>query len=244
MPKISKADFIAIAGLILSVVGVLPFFEINVKTISDLLGSMSGKTVFLTISLLIFAIGLFLKWRERKVTPGNVERKIDQWLQNFRILHAPFDYEPWHFTLSVTFLNQRLFIGRPKSFGGRYIELQLRTVGVNPDHRKAFDAMSKDEKGRFYGQLSLEISRARMLFEGNADLSDITIRKQLPITNDLGEYDVIDGLYQIHQSARVVWTTTALRLADSPVLKQPEETKPSTPPLPKSDTGAPEQSQA
>ena len=226
-----------------AIVGFAAFFKIDAQSVSSEVSAMSARTIVLILSGLAFVTGLILKWMEKNVTTRNVEGKIRKWLDNFKILHGVYDYEPWHFTLAVTFFNQRMFIGRPRTQSGRYIVIQLRTTGVMPEHRKAFDAMSKSEKSEFYGQLALETARARISFTANDQLSDISINKSLPITSKLTESDIIDGLSQVYQSGVVIWNTIALRLSESPVLKQLSPATDSTLPLPIPDTEEPGQSQ-
>lgn len=215
MPKLD--NFLTCGGAVLAA---FAFFRIDAIAISDSLSAMSGLTALLIVGLVICAVGLFLKWREKKVTPRNVRQKIRQWLDTFNLEHGKFDYEPWYFTFKVTFSNQPIFVGRPRTLAGRYIEIQLRTNGVMPDHRKAFDAMSQSEKSQFYGQLALETAKSRISFNANPELSDIIINKHFPITNNLTESDIINGLTQVYQSGVIIWNTIALRLSESPILKQ------------------------
>ena len=73
--------------------------------------------------------------------------------------------------------------------------------------------VSESNKSQFYGQLALETARARISFNGNAQLSDIIISKHFPTTNELSESAIIEGLTQVWQSTVVVWNTIALRLS-------------------------------
>src|ERR1700682_4547443 len=208
-------------GVIGTAFGILSSFRIDVISTWETLGNMSGRAVFLIIAVVLLASGLFLKWRETKVTPRNVQHKIRQWLDTFKIQHGVYDFEPWHFTITLRFYNLPMYIGRPKTLAGRYIVLQARIIGVLPEDRAAFEALSTEEMSEFYSHLALETARARISFNANHDLSDVTINKQIPITNRLSESDIIESLNDIYLSAVVIWNTTALRLSESPKLTQP-----------------------
>jgi hypothetical protein len=80
--------------------------------------------------------------------------------------------------------------------------------------------VSESDKSQFYGQLALETARARISFNANAQLSDIIISKHFPITNELSESAIIEGLTQVWQSAVVIWNTIALWLSESPEIVQ------------------------
>jgi hypothetical protein len=231
-----------------AILGFITFFKNDFPDFWNQLSNMSGRAMLLTISTIAVLIGLVLKWREKKVTPRNVQQKIRQWLDAFNLEHGIFNYPQWYFTFVVTFHGQRIFVGRPRLLYGRYITIELRTTGVLEEHRAAFDALSQSERAQFYGQLAVETARARISFNANQELSDISIYKQLPITDDLTESKFIDGLTQIYQSGVIIWNTIALRLSEIPVLRQvsltPGAEGPSGPtgptqPLPTHGTAAP-----
>lgn len=117
-------------GTIASLIAIPCFFRIDAITIWNWTADMSGRAVFLALSLLILATGLFLRWRAQRVTPKNIQFKIREWLDTFNLAHRLHDFEPWHFTLVVTYNNFPIFVGRPKVLGGRYIVVQARTQGV------------------------------------------------------------------------------------------------------------------
>jgi len=217
-----------------SLLGILACFRIDGISFWNALGDMNGRTVFLTGSLLILAVGLFLKWRETKVTPRNVQHKIRQWLDTFNLSHRVHNFAPWHFTLVVTFNDLPMFIGRPKILAGRYILIQARIRGVIEENMSAFERLSQSERSQFYRELALETARARISFNWE-DLTNITINRYIPITDRLSESEVIETLNDIYLSAVVIWNTTALRLSESPRLTQPPLAP--APTLPSGPTG-------
>lgn len=229
-----KGKLAAIGGFIGFVLTVLPFFEIYAK---DVLQAMTAHYIWgvgALVSLAVFVWGV-VQWRNTsRVTIRNVQDKIKQWLDTFKIQHAPYDFEHWHFTRTLTY-GIPMFIGRPKIYAGRYIIIQADIKGVLPEDRVAFEALTGEQMFQFYGHLALETARARISFSSNDDLSAVSIRKQLPITDQLSESDIIESLNEIYQSAVIIWNTTALRLSKNPRLTQP--TKSESPALASGPTG-------
>lgn len=233
MSKLSKADWIALAGIVLSIVGVLPFFKIDVGTISDLFDAMSGKAWFLTFSLLILAIGLFLKWRERKVTPRNVRAKVRGWLDAFQILAAPLPIPNTYFVWRAT-LHSRLevWVGRTHALPG-YITI-VASVGTQAQSQ-AFNALAPNKKNEFWRNLFVEISRSRIAITRNPNDPDrfgtLTIEKLLPITHDLSESMLIETLREIDFDAYMLFWTVEFLLDTTvapPLLTSQTETPPAS----------------
>jgi hypothetical protein len=138
--------------------------------------------------------------------------------------------------------------------GGDYLLLQGRIIGVSAQHRGAFDALSQPERDKFYGQLALEIAKAKILFNSDISLDHVSVEKWIPITSKLTASDLVEGINDIRFSADIIWNTIALRLGERLQLTQESPTgpagptgpsaSPSTQPSSTRDTGASRPSQA
>ena len=231
MPKWDK--FILWTGAICSPLGILACFRIDAISAWDKLGKMNGRQVFLVISLTLLAVGLVLRWLDKRVTPRNVQRKIQHWLHAFGVLHKTHQFEPWHFTYVVWCRGVRIFIGRPKALEGRYIAMEARITAVLPEHKAAYEAMNAPDRAQFYSALALETAKARIALNWRR-IDDISVGRWIPITNQLTESEIIESLNEIQMSATVIWNATTLWLGHSTDLAQvsaaEEETE--TPALP------------
>ena len=216
-----KPKLAVFGGLLGWLFTLLEFFGVNAETLGR---TMTAHYLLLVATLVFFGIfltGIYFWFKSARITPENVHLRIRQWLDTFNIGHRVVSWDAWHFRVDVVMQGTTIFVGRPKEFGGRYLLLEVRGFGVLPEHRAAFDALTGEEKARFYRELILEIARARILHSADDDLSNVSVFKQLPITAKLNEADFISSLLEVSQSAAVIWNTISLRLSDKPKLKQP-----------------------
>src|SRR5436853_5631770 len=93
-----KAIGATIGGLICFVITVLSFFEIYAK---DVLRAVTAHYIWgigAILSLSVFAWGIYAWWQNTRITPGNVQTKIREWLDTFNLSHRVHNFEPWYFT--------------------------------------------------------------------------------------------------------------------------------------------------
>jgi len=114
MPKWLNT-LIIVAGGIATALGLLQFFGIDAGFLWKESQNMSGRFVFLLISVIVLIVGLYLKIRRSYITPANVRSKVREWLDAFgysyQVVHGEETVD-WGF--GVTLQNPLVFVARPK----------------------------------------------------------------------------------------------------------------------------------
>src|SRR5438445_8789076 len=88
--------------------------------------------LFLCGGFAFAGFGLYRTYRPR-VTTGNIEHKVREWLLAVHLVPTEHDYKPWHFTFVVMFRGYRVFVGRPKTMSGRFLQIEARITPVPPE---------------------------------------------------------------------------------------------------------------
>lgn len=218
MPK-NWDKFILWTGAIGSLLGILACFRIDAISTWDKLGKMNGRQVFLAISLTLLAVGLVLRWLDKRVTPRNVHHKIDQWLHTFQLNHREQSFEQWHFLYVVTFQGVEVFIGRPRNMFGRYLSIQARVRPLTNEQRTGFEGLNPQMRREFYTALALETAKARIQLKGET-LDNLSIDRLIPITNQLSELEILESVNEMQMSVVVIQNTLMLWLSPNPNLAQ------------------------
>lgn len=227
LPKIST-----FGGFVGWVVGMLAFFGVDAKMVGQ---QMTSHYLFLVTSLSCFTIcvaGIYYWWKSTRITPGNVQARVREWLDAFSFEHgiAP-EWHAWHFGYRVRLPGgPSLSIARVKSRGDSLLFLGQITA-VNPYDRAAYDALTNGERDKLFYQLRLETSRANFFFNSDATLDQVTFERWVPITSKLTAASFIEIINQMYFSANIIWSTISLRVGGTPALALP-----STPPGKKGPT--------
>jgi len=204
----------AIGGFLGWLVAMLVFFGIDAKTIGKAWQAMSTHYVFAILAaafFLIFVTASYYLWQSSRITPENVEPRIREWLDAFSLGIRRLTEPAHHFAYEVTaHTGIPLVVLRTRDHP-RYISL-ISTVGLGPNHKVLFDKLSEPDKTRFRNELVLEAAKAKIGYQTDSTFEKITIEKRLPITRDLTEANLIDGIGEIHFSALVIINTIGLAL--------------------------------
>jgi hypothetical protein len=214
MPKWLN-NLIIVAGGIATAFSLLQFFGIDAAFLWKESQSMSGRFVFLLISLTLLLVGLYLKIRRSYITPANVRSRIREWLDAFGYSYQVVPWETWHWGFGVTTQNLLVFVARTKGHSDHLV-FTTTIAPMTTEQRETFNALSEAEKEKFYRQLALETAKAKIRFFSDASLSEVRIDKGIPITSKLAAADVIDAISEIYFSATIIWNTIAFHLGGRP----------------------------
>ncbi|MGH8092111.1 MAG: DUF2299 family protein [Chthoniobacterales bacterium] len=211
------AIVLTIGSFLAWIITMLAFFGIDAKSIKD---QMTSHYIFLVSAVTFFCMfvwGISLVRKSLRFTPQNAERKIRGWLDNFGYSHRLSPWEPWYFGLEVT-LNRGplLFIARPRARADQLLFLGKITA-IAPQQRAAFTALSELEKEKFYSQVRLETARAKIIFNSDPLLDQVSIEKWVPITPKFTASALIEAVNEVYFSANIIWSTITLRLGLPPL---------------------------
>lgn len=184
------ANIVSFLGAVCTALGLLPFFGIDGNWIWNQLTSMNGAKLFLVVSVLVLLTGLYLKWREKRVTPKNIQFKVRDWCDAFRLrvgmLDRPGTYFGWEITLSSGVI---VWVLRTHAHD-RY--LTFATNATPEDQRAIFSKLDEDRQADFWRGLILETTRSRIeISRPPNNQFGILVHEFVPITPDLSEADVI-----------------------------------------------------
>jgi len=154
------------------------------------------------------------------ITSDNVQNRVRQWIDSFRVEHNVVSWPQWHFGYRVNFGRVRVFVVRTTAHSD-YLTLIARIGGIPATQRGTFERLTPQERTQFFGELALETAKAKIEFNADSSLAVIQIEKRIQITPELTESDLIEGLKEINFSATIIWSTIALRLGQRPELPPP-----------------------
>jgi hypothetical protein len=227
-----KPKLLAIIGFIGTVFGILQFFGVSAKEIGEF---MTANYLWLAVaagSFALFIWGCYAWWKSSRVTLENVHVKVKEWIDTFSLSRSVMQWEPWHFRYDVMFWGHTIFVGRPKATGGHYLQVELRTTGVLPQHAQTFADLTPFARMQFESQIALETARARVHFtRWTPDYSDVSLMARIPISSRLSATDLINALHEVHSGAVIVWNAIALEL-DRPTPPSLAVDKEASPPKP------------
>jgi hypothetical protein len=195
-------------------VAILGFFGVDANALRTAVQGMRAHSVFLVlsfVSLIIFITGLYLLRKRSQITPENVEPRIREWLDAFSLGTRVLSEPAHHFAFEVrAHTGIPLVVLRTREHP-RYITLISR-IGLGSEHRDLLNKLSKSDRARFGHELVLEAAKSKIGYQADSTFEDVTIQKRLPITSDLSEANLIDGISEIHFSALVIMNKIALIL--------------------------------
>jgi len=223
MPKWLNT-IIIVAGVIATVFSLLQFFGIDAGFLWKESQNMSGRFVFLLISVTVLLVGVCLKIRRSYITPANVRSRVREWLDAFGYSYQVVPWDQWHWGFGVTLQDLVIFVARTKGHSDHLV-FTTTIAPMTAEQRESFNALSGPEKEKFYRQLALETAKAKIRFYSDPSLSEVRIEKGIPITSKLAAADVVDGISEIYFSATIIWNTIAFHLGG-----RPEHTPPSSTP--------------
>lgn len=223
-----KPKVVTIGSFLGFVITILGFWGVTAKEVGEFMTAHYLWLLGALASFTVFVWGIYLWWKSSRVRPDNVQARLRQWLDYYGLAHRVVPWESWHFGFEVTHPRQPvMFVYRQKGYGD-YLAFQARITGITPEQRSAYNALTPEERIRFYAELSLEVARAEITFSSEQELATVTIEKWIPITPRLTAADVLEALNEIHFSSTLIWAFVALRLGQKP---PPRATlPPSTPP--------------
>src|SRR5690242_3825590 len=104
MPNVKRAWIwvLTIGGFMGWLVSILGFFGVDAKTLSS---AMTTHWLLLLLSVVFFAVfllGLYLWWRSSRVTTKNIEQKVRQWSDAFKLPSRILKDEKHYFGLAIT----------------------------------------------------------------------------------------------------------------------------------------------
>jgi hypothetical protein len=85
-------------------------------------------------------------------------------------------------------------------------------IAVTGEHKELFDKFPEPDKAGFRRKLVLEAAKAKIAFEADATFEILTIEKRMPITGELSEANLIDGIGEMNFAALVLIGTIGLEL--------------------------------
>ena len=220
-----------------ALLAVFAFVGIDFRSVYNWLGAMNGRTAFVIVGIALFAIGIILKWQERKVSLRNVQRKISEWLKTSNFAFREIDeWHAWHFGFQITEPGIRMYVARVRGRGReRYITLIGEITPFSAQGKAVYDKLEGDEKGNFIRKIVLQAAISKISFTYNFDKNTVTITKRVSITSKLSESDLLEAINDVNMSATIIWNTIVLELNQQGDV---------TPPLPNPDTEASPPSQA
>jgi hypothetical protein len=133
------------AGGIVTILTVLSGFKLDFLEIWKGMGKMNGQHWFLIFFSVAFIVGIAMKISEQRVTPRNVQRKIESWLKRFRFGVKPIQWDKWHFGLQIIERGIRMYIARPKE-REQYISLIAPITPLTPDLKKTYDSLGDERQ--------------------------------------------------------------------------------------------------
>ncbi|PYK51878.1 MAG: hypothetical protein DME20_00540 [Verrucomicrobia bacterium] len=205
---------VAVGGFVGWLVSMLLFFGFDAKTIGKAWQTMSTHYVFAIVSavfFLIFVGALYYLWKNSRITPENVEPRIREWLDAFSLGTRKLTEPAHHFAYEVmAHTGIPLVVLRTREHP-RYITL-FSKIGLGPKHMDLLNKLSQSDRARFKGELILQAAKAKIGYQADSTFENVTIEKRLPITSDLSEANLMDGISEIHFSALVIINTIALTL--------------------------------
>jgi len=155
-------------------------------------------------------------------TPGNVEKNIRTWLDNFGLAVKKEVDPTMYFRLTVTLVNGNpLLVARPKA-RDHYLTFQSNLT-LSPEHQAMMERMSGAQTERVLEELALELGRLQI---GHAiqwpPFTGVMLIRLVPITADYTEAKFAASLDEMDLAINVARTATSLAIArNAPPLPLP-----------------------
>jgi len=172
--------------------------------------------IFLFSVILVWAVIASVYLAPRKpessaITPENVEPAIRAWLDAFGLGTRKLTESAMHFAYEV-----RTHTGIPvavlRTRGHPHYITLISKIEMAAGHKVVFDRLTEPEKAEFGRKLVLEAAKAKIAYETDATFEKLTIEKRIPITAELAEANLIDGIGEITFAALVMIATIAQSL--------------------------------
>lgn len=145
--------------------------------------------------------------RSSRVTSRNIEQKVKDWADAFRLSRKiETDNKAHYFGLVVELPSKLHVTVRREKARPSYLTLRNR-IGMSEKHRVVFDKMTKEKQESVIRAIRLECLRSRIEFHLGKNLEFVCIHKLLPITPDLTEAQFIDSLTEVNFASGLVIST-------------------------------------
>jgi hypothetical protein len=170
---------------------------------------MTAHYLFLLLivaSFAAFVSGVYLWWRSSRVTTKNIEQKVRQWTDAFRLPSKIMSDDKFYFVTVATLPSKLpVTIRRPKDHPS-YLELRS-SIRTTEKKQEVFGNMSENTRESVFRIIRLECSRSKIESHWNKKLEFVCIHKQVPITPDLTEARLIDSLNEMNFAVSVLGIT-------------------------------------
>ncbi len=187
------------------------FFGVDAHALRNAVEEMKAHSIFLIlliVSLLVFLTGLYLLWKRARITPENVEPKIREWLDAFRLGRRILNEPNYHFGFEAT-LQTGIPVGILRTRDHPHYITLVSRLAFTAEQKDVFDNLSKPERERFIRELRLEGAKSKISFAADPQLKTIIIERRIPITKTLTEADLFENLDSANFSAIVILDTMA-----------------------------------
>jgi len=201
-----KAKLAVVGGFLGSLLSWLAFFGINARTIRD---QVSAHYLFLLLavaSTALFGYGVYLWWMSSRVTTKNIERKVRQWTDSFRLPSKILTNDKLYFGIAIELPSKLPVAIRRSKDHPLYLTLRSRIITTDKQ-RVLLDKMPEETQESVLRMIHLECGRSKIESHWNKKLEFVCIHKQIPITPDLTEARLIDSLNEVNFAAVVVVNT-------------------------------------
>lgn len=201
-----KAKAALVLGFLGGLLTWLAFFGINARTVRD---QMSAHYLFLLGAVAftaLFGYGVNLWWKSSRVTPENVKHKVRQWTDAFGFPSRFLNDEKLHFGLQVE-LPSRIHVAiRRQKDRPSYLML-IHRICTSDKQRELFGKMPPEAQESVLRTIRLECGRSKIESHWNKKLEFVCIHKQIPITPNLTDAHLIDGISEVNFAAILVMET-------------------------------------
>ncbi len=193
-------------------VGILGFCGVDAKKVAQI---MTAHYLFLLLFVVCFAgfaWGIYLWWKSwweaSHVTIKNVEQKVRQWIDAFKLRHRILTDDKSYFALAAEpHPNIPVEVKRLRH-RPTYLELKSRIYTSN-EQRILFGEMDEEMRRSVLRRIQLECARSKIRSHWDKELKFVCIHKDILITPDLTEVRFIDSLNDVGFGALVVFNTIA-----------------------------------
>ena len=140
---------------------------------------------------------------EAQTTPQNVEARVREWLDSFKIGSQREDDPNAHFVIIAAVNGQRIAVIRPRQ-NDRYLQLR-GGVFVSEEHGAALAKLPKSAAESVTRELVVEMARFKIAFTAiGMPVREINLFRVVPIYAGLTEGEFIKALDEVDSAALLV----------------------------------------
>lgn len=163
--------------------------------------AMFGLLAMALVTVSIAAFNFQRSNRRSAVTPDNIEGKITEWTEYFKLASQRADLQDSYFARIFTVgINQKVLVARIRG-RERFLELQGQLT-LSPEHLEMFKSLTQTELEDFFDTLRLEAARAGVLYELQPPFT-VFIKKTLLIRPDLTDLEFTNAIDAVVQGVEI-----------------------------------------